>query len=108
MLETMCHDVRVQQVSSLRRNRQICKFADDLNFLLVAMTELTLHLVDSPGEIGQHALNVADINLLLLKVLLQDGDPLLVTSSELFRLMLPLEVIVEEFSMTVRLPIQGL
>ena len=28
MLETMCHDVRVQQVSSLRRDRQICKFAD--------------------------------------------------------------------------------
>ena len=30
MLETMCHDVRVQQVSSLRRDRQICKFADVL------------------------------------------------------------------------------
>ena len=74
----------------------------------MALTELTLHLIDPPGEIGQHALDVADVNLLLLKVLLQVSDPLLMTPGELFCLTLPLEIIVKELSMTVRLPIQGL
>ena len=74
----------------------------------MASTELTLHLVDPPGEISQHALDVAGVNLLLLKVLLQVGDPLFVTTGELFCLTLPLEIVVKEFSMTVRPPIQGL
>ena len=74
----------------------------------MASTELTLYLIDPPGEIGQHALDVADVNLLLLEVLLQVSDPLLMTPGELFRLMLPLEIIVKELLMTVRPPIQGL
>ena len=74
----------------------------------MASTELTLHLVNPPREIGQHALDVADINLLLLEVLLQVGNPLLMITSKLFRLMLSLEIVVKEFTMTVRPPIQGL
>ena len=71
------------------------------------MAELTLHFGDPPGEIGQHALNVADVNLLLLEVLFQVGDPLLMTTSEFFRLMLPLKIIVKKFPMAVGPPIQG-
>ena len=33
--------------------------------------KLTLHLGDPPGEIGQHTFDVADVDLLLLEVLLQ-------------------------------------
>ena len=74
----------------------------------MASTELTLHLVDPPGEISQHALNVADVNLFLLEVPLQVSDPLFMTTGKLFCLTLPLEIFVEELPMMVRLPIQGL
>ena len=80
----------------------------DLDVLLVASTELTLHFVDPPREISQHALDVADVNLFLLEVLLQVSDPLFMTTGELFRLTLLFEIVVEEFSMTVRPPVQGL
>ena len=70
--------------------------------------KLTLHLGDPPGEIGQHTFDVADVDLLLLEVLLQFRNPLLVSTGKLFRLTLPLEVIVQKLSMVVRPPVQGL
>ena len=80
----------------------------DLDVLIVTLTELTLHFGNPSGEIGQHTFNVADVDLFLLEVFLQFRDPMLVSTGELFRSTLPLEVIVQELSMTVRLTVQGL
>ena len=79
----------------------------DLDVLLMTATELTLHLVDPPREIGQHALNVADVDLFLFKVPLQVSDPLFVMTGELFCLTLLLEIVVKKFPMVVGPPIQG-
>ena len=81
----------------------------DLDVLLVAIpTELTLHIRNLPGELGQHTFDVADINIPLFEGFLQMCDPLFVATGKFFRLTLPLEVVVQKLSMTVGPPVQGL
>ena len=68
-------------------------------------TELTLHLGHPSGELSQHTLDVADVNIPLLENSLQVCDPLFVTTRKLFCFTLPLEVVIQKLLMAVRPPI---
>ena len=104
-----CHRSVVDRLIRQLGSRVIVIFdLHDLDVLVMTLTELTLHLRNPSGEISQYTFDVADVDLLLLEVLLQLRDLLLVSTSELFSSTLPLEIIIQELTMTVRPPIQGL